>query len=140
MEISLLQDKFGDEYQVYLKAHYFIYDKLQELGLDDLLIPNWVDTNELLATVDTLITDYSSIFFDYLPLQRPIYFYMPDKEIYEEERGFYLDIEGLPGSKAYNLDELMDNISKYQDNYHTSFKKEIAHYLEEFCEYDNGIA
>ncbi|MCD3218765.1 CDP-glycerol glycerophosphotransferase family protein [Mammaliicoccus sciuri] len=140
MEISLLQDKFGDKYQVYLKAHYFIYDKLHDLGLDDLLIPNWIDTNELLAAVDTLITDYSSIFFDYLPLQRPIYFYMPDKEIYEEERGFYLDINGLPGSKAFNLDELMDNISKYQDTYHTAFKKEIAHYLEEFCQFDNGIS
>ncbi|WP_239720703.1 MULTISPECIES: glycosyltransferase [unclassified Mammaliicoccus] len=140
MEMSLLQDKFGDEYKVYLKAHYFIYDKLHKIGLDDILIPNWVDTNELLVAVDTLITDYSSIFFDYLPLQKPIYFYMPDKEVYEEDRGFYLDIETLPGSKAYNLNELMDNISKYQDIYNTSFKKEIDHYLEEFCNYDKGIS
>lgn len=140
MEVSVLQEKFGPLYKVYLKAHYFIYEKLAKLGLKNLMIPNWVDTNELLCAVDTLITDYSSIFFDYLPLQRPIYFYMPDKEIYEEDRGFYLDIESLPGSKAYNLKELMNNIEKYQGNYNESFESEIASYLKEYCEFDNGIS
>ncbi|UXR78202.1 MULTISPECIES: glycosyltransferase [unclassified Staphylococcus] len=138
-EVILLQEKMGGDYKVYLKAHYFIYEKFKELGLDSLMVPNWVDTNELLCAVDTLITDYSSLFFDYLPLQRPIYFYMPDKEEYEETRGFYLDIEGLPGSKAYTLNELMDNIDKYQDEYTKIFKSEINRYLEDFCLFDNGI-
>ncbi|CAG7914655.1 CDP-glycerol glycerophosphotransferase family protein [Mammaliicoccus sciuri] len=140
MEVTMLQEKFGSQYKVYLKAHYFIYEKIRKLGLKNLMIPNWVDTNELLATVDTLITDYSSIFFDFLPLQRPIYFYMPDKEIYEENRGFYLDIDGLPGSKAYGLYELMENIDKYQNKYNTAFKKEINDYLEKYCSDDNGIS
>lgn len=140
MDIASIQEKFGSKYKVYLKAHYFIYDKLEELGLEDVIIPNWVDTNELLSAVDVLITDYSSIFFDFLPLQRPIYFYMPDKEIYEEDRGFYLNIESLPGSKAYTIQELINNIEKYQEIYNVAFKNEITTFLELYCNYDKGIA
>lgn len=139
-EVSSIQERMGDDYQVHLKAHYFISEKLKSLGLESLVIPNWVDTNELLSVIDTLITDYSSIFFDFLPLQRPIYFYMPDREVYEKTRGFYLDIEGLPGRRAYSLNELLTNIEMYQAQYHSAFKSEIDTYLKTFCPCDNGLA
>lgn len=138
IEIHMLKQKFGSNYKVYLKVHYSIYNKLSDYGLNNDLIPIWVDTNELLSVVDTLITDYSRIFFDFLPLKRPIYFYMPDKEIYEEDRGFYLNLESLPGSKANTLESLMKNIDMYQKNYSIIFKKEIEKYLINFCGNDLG--
>ncbi|WP_239724468.1 glycosyltransferase [Mammaliicoccus sp. R-M62] len=140
MEKFVIQEKFGPTYKVYLKTHYFIYEKLKKQGLKEDIIPNWVDTNELLSAVDTLITDYSNIFFDFLLLQRPLYFYIPDKEIFEEDRGFYLNIETLPGSKAYSLEELLNNIDQYQEIYRKAFESEIKSYLKGYCKYDKGFA
>ncbi|MFQ3861563.1 CDP-glycerol glycerophosphotransferase family protein [Staphylococcus xylosus] len=96
-QTEMIQYALGDSYHVYLKSHYFIYKKMVKMSYKRHLIPNWVDTNEILSTIDILITDYSSIFFDFLPLRKPIHFFMPDKEEYEEMRGLYLDIETLPG-------------------------------------------
>lgn len=136
--VKLLQEAFGDDYHVYLKPHYLVYSKVVELGLDKKIIPNWVDTNELLCCVDCLITDYSSIFFDFLPLKKPIYFYMPDKETYEEERGFYLELETLPGNISYNLDDLLNSVKQDKEKYLNDYRNKMKNYLETYCSFDNG--
>ena len=65
--------------------------------------------NDLLLISDILITDYSSSFFDYYILKRPIIFYLPDREQYENVlRGTYYDIEkGLPGAMVSDNQELI---------------------------------
>lgn len=62
---------------------------------------------------DVLVTDYSSVFFDYANLNRPIYFYMFDRDIYEQElRGFYLTVpDDLPGEVFEKEDDLLAAIS-----------------------------
>jgi CDP-glycerol glycerophosphotransferase len=56
------------------------------------------DINDLYVVSDLLVTDYSSVFFDFANLGRPIVFYMYDLERYAEDlRGFYLDLAELPG-------------------------------------------
>ncbi|REH75524.1 teichoic acid biosynthesis protein [Staphylococcus felis] len=139
-QTQVIQNTLGDEYHVYLKSHYFIYKKLVDLSYKDYLIPNWVDSNELLSTVDILITDYSSIFFDYLPLKKPIYFFMPDKDEYEEERGLYLELQSLPGHVSFSLDELVDALKIPTNKYLKNYSKEIEDYIEKFCSHDNGIS
>jgi CDP-glycerol glycerophosphotransferase len=59
------------------------------------LAPEEVSTNALLGVADTLITDYSSVFFDYLATGHRLVFWMPDREAYSSLRGMYLDV--LPG-------------------------------------------
>ena len=55
-----------DKYQVLLKPHQVVYKELKKSGrMNDSLIPAFIDTNELLAVTDILISDYSSIFYDY---------------------------------------------------------------------------
>lgn len=137
-EVKKIQDSVPQEYVVLLKAHYFIYQKFVELNHADKVVPNWVDTNELLAAVDKLITDYSSIFFDFLPLKKPIYFFIPDKDSYEKKRGFYLDLNSLPGLVTTNLDEITENLNINEDVYISIYKKNITHYLENFCLEDTG--
>jgi CDP-glycerol glycerophosphotransferase (TagB/SpsB family) len=51
----------------------------------------------MMICADLLITDYSSVFFEYLLLDRPILFYAPDLQDYTKDRGCYLDYEALPG-------------------------------------------
>ncbi|WP_408868931.1 CDP-glycerol glycerophosphotransferase family protein [Brochothrix campestris] len=70
-------------------------------------------TSELLVASDALITDYSSILFDYSLLAKPMAFFMPDIERYQSERGFYDDIlEKLPGEILQTEAALCEWLSK----------------------------
>ncbi|MGO3049929.1 MAG: CDP-glycerol glycerophosphotransferase family protein [Staphylococcus sp.] len=113
------------KYQIILKVHPFIYDKVKHnKKLKPYLIADDFDTNELLSAIDMLVTDYSSIFFDYLVTDKPIIFYTPDFETYKQDRGLYLSVNSLPGPSVHTVKELLhtiineDNIlSEYRDNY-----------------------
>ncbi len=101
----------GDEYIVLFKPHYLIINTYQEdKELEGFLysMDATLDIAQFYELADVLITDYSSVFFDYAILNRPIYFYMYDLEEYANDlRGFYLDIhKDLPG-KIYRKEEEM---------------------------------
>jgi CDP-glycerol glycerophosphotransferase (TagB/SpsB family) len=70
------------------------------------------EVNELLPIVDVLITDYSSIYFDFLLLDRPIIFSCFDRDDYERERGFMIDYEAnTPGAKVRTAGELLAELN-----------------------------
>ena len=70
-----------------------------------------LNTNELLSIVDILVTDYSSVFFDMLPTGRPVIHYLHSLEEYSESQGLYLDPSELPGSVAYDRNELVRSVA-----------------------------
>lgn len=78
---------------------------------------------------DVLITDYSSVFFDYAILKRPIYFYMYDLEEYANDlRGFYLDIyKDLPGVIYREEDKMLQSI--FNDEFDFDHLKEFNSYF-----------
>lgn len=101
----------GDDYVVVFKPHYLIINKFKDdPALDGFLysIDATAEISELYPIADKMVTDYSSVFFDYAILNRPIYFYMYDLESYASDlRGFYLDIhKDLPG-KIYKDETAM---------------------------------
>ena len=67
-------------------------------------------TDELIACADVLITDYSSVFFEYLIMDKPIIFFAPDFEEYYAKRGFYLDYEDLPGDIITGSDDAEERL------------------------------
>jgi CDP-ribitol ribitolphosphotransferase / teichoic acid ribitol-phosphate polymerase len=72
-----------------------------------------IDVNDLLFSVDLLITDYSSIVFEFSILQRPMLFYAYDLEEYVEGRGFYVPFEEfVPGRIVRDFSELEDAIRR----------------------------
>lgn len=78
--------------------------------------------------MDVLITDYSSVYFDYQLLDRPIGFAIDDVEEYRRNRGFVFDniLDYMPGEKIYSFDELktfFDHLHKGQDDYSEKRKK-----------------
>lgn len=88
------------------RGHHFMEKQLASLDFNALVVPADIDTNELLSIVDLLVTDYSSVFFDYLPTGRPVVFYVHDLEEYADVRGLYFDMDEMPGPKCRTLDEL----------------------------------
>lgn len=136
VDFNKWKDMLGDEYVVIFKPHYLISNKFKDIKLDNFLFSfdENVDINELYVMSDLLITDYSSVFFDYAILNRPILFYMYDLEEYRDElRGFYLDInKELPGKITIDEDELLSVIKN--ENY-----KEYDEKLKEFRNTYNNL-
>ncbi|WP_294345936.1 CDP-glycerol glycerophosphotransferase family protein [uncultured Clostridium sp.] len=120
------KEVLGEEYVVLFKPHYLITNKFNNDGLEEFLytIKEDKDINELYVISDILVTDYSSVFFDYAILQRPILFYMYDLKEYDEEiRGFYLDInKDLPGSIFTKEDDLLKKILNIEDYKKSTYK------------------
>ncbi|MFA7322723.1 MAG: bifunctional glycosyltransferase family 2 protein/CDP-glycerol:glycerophosphate glycerophosphotransferase [Candidatus Nanopelagicales bacterium] len=89
---------------------------------------------------DLLITDYSSVMFDYAVLNRPIIIYADDWEAYQEARGTYFDLlAGPPGAVASNqaqLNAIMSN-AEYQS---AENRQRLAEFRRRFCSYDQGTA
>lgn len=138
-DIQYLKEQISSEYTVLLKSHYYAHKFFEEQGLAHLCVPNMIDTNEVLSIVDILITDYSSIFFDFLPSKNPVIFYAHDEEEYQKERGTYIPMDQLPGPLCHLLDEVISAINNsmtIMDNYRDRYKK----FLDEFCYHDDGNA
>ena len=127
-----------------IKIHPFTGDIIQEewginpsKNIKYLVGDKYQDINNLLPKTDILISDYSSVSLDYLLLEKPILFFTPDLEIYNEKRGLYFDIEDISNGlqcstwkELYNALECClserDNGRPYIDN--VKKLKNILHY------------
>lgn len=128
-------DALGDDYVIIYKPHYLIHNtsnkKLKNGFVYD--ASKCEDINDLYLMSDLLITDYSSVFFDYGVLRRPVLFYMYDLEEYRDNlRGFYLDIyKDLPGpilkaegdvlEKILNIEKVIAEYSDRMELFYTKF-------------------
>lgn len=123
---------------ILFRGHPITNSLLKEVNLpENIIVPApHILTNELLGMSDILISDYSSVFFDYIVTERPIIHYLYDLEEYIQERGLNLSESELPGDIAKTSEELVDIISDRLINNEPS-----SHYLEtkeRFCTYDDG--
>lgn len=100
-------------YRGHHRTHKLLEDESVGDQLGNVTIPpQSIDSNELLPVVDILITDYSSIFFDFLPTGRPIIHYLYDISEYERTRGLNLKTEELPGDVARSRHDLVTAVSR----------------------------
>lgn len=137
-DMRYLRKKIGKEYNVFVKVHPFVYRYAKnDKSLAGLLIPDFVDTNQLLSVVDILITDYSSIFFDFLVTDRPILFYMWDKETYLTERETYFSNDELPGAVLTKVSEVAETILNI-DTENEKYRGNYERYKQLFTNYDDG--
>jgi CRISPR system Cascade subunit CasB len=89
---------------------------------------------------DALVTDYSSLMFDYAGLDRPIVIHADDWEAYEAARGTYFDLRAFPpGAVARSEDELIDIFASGHWRGSRSAQLRAA-FRERFCPYDDGRA
>src|SRR5690606_25268083 len=131
-DITSIENEVGDQYKILVKVHPFLYPfAKKDKDLKGRLVSDIFETNELLSIVDILITDYSSIFFDFLVTNKPILFYMWDFEDYNHNRGMYIDINNLPGPVVKDVEGLIasiNNIEKVSDQY----RKVYSSFTEKF--------
>ncbi len=97
------------------------------------LFPEGADPYEVLAACDALITDYSSVFFDFANTRKKIVLFTPDQEQYGEDRGFYFSLDTLPFTNAATPKELVDALNGAKDYDDSDF-------VETYCTYDRPDA
>lgn len=83
---------------------------LRESSLPVIVADQEYDACELMSVVDILITDYSSVFFDFYSTRRPVIYYAPDYDTYCKKQGLYFAYEELPGALCKTVDELHDAV------------------------------
>lgn len=143
LDLDRLKEELGDEYMILIRTHYFIADKLDLSDYEGFAIDvsKYDDIAELYLISDILITDYSSVFFDFANLKRPILFFTYDLDKYEHVlRGFYIDIhKEVPGPLLFTTEEVIDNI-KNIDEVMENYKEKYDEFYERFCSIDDGGA
>jgi CDP-glycerol glycerophosphotransferase len=136
-----LKEELGDEYIIVLRMHYLVAENLDLTPYSGFAydFSNYEDIRELYLISDLLITDYSSVFFDYGNLRRPMIFYVYDIESYRDKlRGFYFDFEKMaPGPLAKTTDEVIDYIRQADA---MPLNEQFEQFYNMFCYLEDGEA
>ncbi len=143
LDLEMMKKELGDEYVILLRTHHYIADALDVTGVEDFAynLSKYDDITEIYLISDICITDYSSVFFDFANLKRPMLFYTYDIDKYRDVlRGFYIDMEKeLPGPLVYSTKEVIDQI-KHLDEMNQKYAKRYEVFYEKFCSIDDGNA
>lgn len=143
LDLRMLREQLGPDYVVLLRTHYFIADSIDVTGIEEFAVnvSKYNDISELYLISDILITDYSSVFFDYANLKRPILFYTYDLDKYRDMlRGFYMDIEKeVPGPLLFTTEEVAEAILNIE-GITAEYSKRYEEFYERFCSLEDGHA
>lgn len=136
--VRQLQAQVGDRYTVLLKTHQSVFKfARRDPLLHRMLVPNDIPTNTVLAVTELLVTDYSSIQFDFLPTGRPLVYYVPDLANYGGGRGLYAPADTWPGPLARNVDELASRVNEIADG-SDEWTTARAEWAARFTPHDDG--
>ncbi len=143
LDLAAVTEAFGPDYVILVRAHPMLKETLLTGTADSKIIDvtDYPDITDLLLVADVLITDYSSVMFDFALTGRPILFFTYDLDRYRDKlRGFYLDFEAeAPGPLLRTNDEVMAaarDLPGLQREYHAAY----AQFAARFCGLEDGRA
>lgn len=143
LDLDRMREKLQTDYVLMMRTHYLIADQLDFSAYEGFVrdFSNYEDIRDLYLMADLLITDYSSVFFDYANLRRPIVFFTYDIEDYRDHlRGFYFDFEKeAPGPIVRTTDEVIREVRKSETEDFTA-TPQYANFLKRFCALEDGHA
>ncbi|WP_261131767.1 CDP-glycerol glycerophosphotransferase family protein [Bacillus sp. Marseille-Q3570] len=135
LDLQSMYEELKDDYVVFLRIHpavkfnlknnysSFVYD-----------VSDYYSVNHLLLITDYLITDYSSIPFEFSLLRKPMIFYMYDLDEYKKKPGIWMEFENnIPGPVAQNTSEIISIIKEHKFDYTT-----IEKFAAEWNQYSKG--
>lgn len=143
LDLGRLQKEFGKDSVVLLRTHYYIADILDLTEYEGFVYngSQYEDVSRLYLASDICITDYSSVFFDFANLKRPILFYAYDFDEYADEiRGMYMDMEKeLPGPILRTNDAVVEALHN-MDAITRTYQARYEEFYQRFCSVDDGHA
>lgn len=142
LDFDAMREALGEAWVVLFRPHYYIANRFDFSAYEGFVVDvsDVDDINELYIAADMLLTDYSSVMFDYANLRRPIALFVPDADRYAEAiRGFYFDLADVPGPICSTTEEVVEAIRSL-DAYREQYGKRYDAFVERFCPLDDGAA
>lgn len=135
---NTLETKFGGEWIIMVRLHRNILSRIDFKNRDFIIdATEYDDVQELLASADAAITDYSSCIFDFMLTKRPAFIYANDIKKYNNERGFYYSLYETPFPIAESNVQLMQNIKQFDE---MQYKIAVEKFLKEKGSVEDGRA
>ncbi|GAB3740685.1 bifunctional glycosyltransferase/CDP-glycerol:glycerophosphate glycerophosphotransferase [Nocardiopsis nanhaiensis] len=142
LDLRRMYEKLGDDHVLLVRRHPRVVDSVPIVGEDFVYdVSLYPEIQELFLITDVLVTDYSSMMFDFANTGRPMLFFTYDLESYRDNlRGFYFDFEETaPGPLLTRSDDVIealrnidDVVAKTRDTYRS--------FVDQFCPLDDGHA
>lgn len=139
ISFNKLKSALGDECVFLLRAHYEVL-RVLDVKEDSFLrnVSSYPNLNELMLVSDVLVSDYSSIFFDYSILGRPMLCYAYDYQEYQDKRGLYFDVRDALKSNINNEEALVEELSKALSNPESFIPLTVSFRSKYVTEYGNA--
>ncbi|MEC5228083.1 CDP-glycerol glycerophosphotransferase family protein [Bacillus inaquosorum] len=141
-DLEEMKRELGDSVVILLRMHYLVSEKFNLRKYKDFVkdVSLYKDIRDLYLISDLLITDYSSVFFDYMNLKKPIVFFVYDLPAYRDSiRGFYFDFQQkTPGNLVQTSEELIKTVKELLHNPYIDHNYED--FYNEFCNLEDGKA
>jgi CDP-glycerol glycerophosphotransferase len=141
LDLDQAWDQLGDDYVILLRGHHHMADDMPAGTRPGFVhnVTGYPDITELYLASDALVTDYSSVMFDFAPTGRPMLFFTYDLEQYRDDlRGFYFDFEAqAPGPLLASSAEVVSAIGDL-DRVARAYAPAYQRFVDRFCPLDDG--
>lgn len=141
LDLQRMREELGESYIVIMRMHYLVAENMDLSDYEGFAydFSHLEDIRELYLISDIMITDYSSVFFDYANLRRPMIFFTYDIEEYRDNlRGFYFDFEEkAPGLLTKTTEELIEEVKNIENN-NFQVSDRFEEFYQKFCYLECG--
>ena len=138
--IEATKKKYGGQWSFLVRLHPHLVSKSKDLihGENVIDATKYDDIQELLVSSDILISDYSSLMFDFALTEKPCFLYVPDLEEYiKNDRKLYFNIKELPFINSLSNDDLINSINYFNDN---EYKSKLKDFYNKIGNFEDGKA
>ena len=141
LDLEAARRDLGEDHVLLVRRHAKVVDAVPAAdGAFAMDVSLWPDVNELLLATDVLVTDYSSLMFDFASTGRPMLFFTYDLADYRDRlRGLYFDAERMPGPHLGTSAEVVAAI-RAADQLRAEHDQVYREFVAEFCVWDDGKA
>lgn len=136
----ICEERFGGKFTALVRLHPNISKRSKELSFNSnqyIDASEYHNLQELLAAADVVISDYSSLMFDFALSEKPCFQFATDIDEYKKDRNFYFQLDNLPFSLSQNNDELEKAILEFDEE---KYKNKVCHFFRDVGMIKTGTA
>ncbi len=137
--VKVLKKRFGGEWIIMLRLHPTVAEESRKLKLPSFVVDasDYMDSGELVAACDGMISDYSSLMFEPSFIHIPVFLFTTDRESYAKEYEFLIDYNELPYPIAESNEELVNNILEFDEE---KYVVSVNEFLSKYGVHEDGHA
>jgi CDP-glycerol glycerophosphotransferase (TagB/SpsB family) len=142
LDVSRFTEQLGPDWVTLIRGHSRTLQPGEDVRAGGVIdVTSYPDVSDLFLAADALVTDYSSVMFDFSVTGKPIYFFTPDLDRYRQVlRGFYFDLLPVaPGPVVQDASELVE-VVRHPDAVQAEYAAKYAAWRERFNPRDDGHA